>query len=459
MRNQAVDRTWLFENAPVPKAMLTLALPTVISQIVAIIYNMADTYFVGQTNNPNAVAAISISLPVFAFVSGLANLFGIGGASLISRSLGAKKQDKARHVFAFCVWGSVLAAVIYAALIYFFRGPVIWWIGGDETTYAYVDQYLFWTIVVGAVPTILNSIFAHLIRATGATRQANLGVTMGSILNILLDPIIMFSILPPGNETIGAAIATMLSNIAAMCYFLIYLWRHRGDDIYTLSPRDISLKDHLPAEVLVVGAPAALSTFLALSSNTFANKFMHAYGAAAVAGIGVAKKITNITFNVNMGLSQGAMPLVGYSYGAKNEKRMWKTAAFTVGCACGFSIVCAILFCVLRTQLISAFIQEAETVACGTVFLTILCLELPLSAVTFTINMLFQATGKKLRTLLLSVMRKGTLDVLLMGVLSARLGAPGVVWATPLTELAAVVVAVILVVHFIRQNQSKEILK
>ena len=97
--------------------------------------------------------------------------------------------------------------------------------------------------------------------------------------------------------------------------------------------------------------------------------------------------------------------------------------------------------------------------SCGTVFLTILCLELPLSAVTFTINMLFQATGKKLRTLLLSVMRKGTLDVLLMGVLSARLGAPGVVWATPLTELAAVVVAAILVVHFIRQNQSKEMLK
>ncbi len=164
MRN---DKTELFEKTPVTRAVLALVVPTVISQIITVIYNMADTFFVGQVGDPNQVAAASLSLPLFLVTTGLANLFGIGGASLISRSLGLGDIEKARKTSAFCIWTSSATALIYGLLIYILQGVVLPAVGANPSTYGFCSSYLFWTLTVGAVPTVLNAALAHLVRAEG----------------------------------------------------------------------------------------------------------------------------------------------------------------------------------------------------------------------------------------------------------------------------------------------------
>ena len=179
----------LFEEAPVLKAVVALEVPTVISQLITVVYNMADTYFVGQTGDPNQVAAASICLPLFMLLTGMANLFGIGGASLISRSLGKGDNDCAKRSSVFSIWTGGAVALAYGILIFAFRSVIFPLVGADAATYGFCCQYAFWVITIGAVPTVLSAAFAHLVRAEGFSRQASFGVAMGGILNIILDPV------------------------------------------------------------------------------------------------------------------------------------------------------------------------------------------------------------------------------------------------------------------------------
>ena len=377
-------RTYLFEEAPVPTAVLTLVVPTVISQIITIIYNFADTWFVGRTNNEAAVAAISVAMPLFIVMTGLSNLFGIGGSSMISRSLGAKKDDDARRAFSFALWGGIAAAILYSVLIYFFGKSLVYIIGGDKNSEKYIIEYLFWTIVVGGVPTMLSSLFGHLVRSVGKSKVSGFVMSLGAVLNIALDPLFMFVILPPGKEVVGAAIATMLSNTVSTLVFVIYILKS-DENVFTLNPKSFSLKGKVPLEVLATGAPACLSTCLAMVSNIAANKLMSDYGTAAVAGLGIAKKSNTLAFNINMGLTQGVLPLIGYNFASKNYDRMKKTVAFTFGITITFSVLCTFVYRTFPEPIMRFFIDEPETVAEGTKLLPTLAIAVVFCAMTYLI--------------------------------------------------------------------------
>jgi putative MATE family efflux protein len=325
------DNTALFEKMPVSKAVITLVIPTIISQIITVIYNMADTFFIGQMNDPNQVAAATLAMPPFVMMTGIANLFGIGGAGAISRALGSKNEKRARGVFAFSLWGGVIVALAYSVIIFVFCDKLISLIGGDEESFAYVKSYLFWTVVIGSLPTMLNALFAHLVRSVGAAKHASVGMALGAGLNIALDPLFMFVLLPKGYEVTGAAVATLISNTVASAYFFIYLAKNRSNPVFTVSVKDVNFGDGIPYDVLSVGLPAALSTTLAMVSNITAHKLMISYGNPAVAGLGVAKKINTLAFNINLGMTQGVLPLIGYNYSAKNYKRMKNVIYFAGG--------------------------------------------------------------------------------------------------------------------------------
>jgi len=250
--NKSNGRTYLFESAPVSKAVWTMALPTVITQLINIVYNFADTWYVGRTANPAMVAILGVCFPIYVIMAAAANLFGIGGSSMISRSLGQKKVEKARHVFAFSFWGGMLAAVIYLAIMAIFRPQIITLVGGDANDFDYISTYIFWTMIVGAIPSIGNVLCGHLVRSIGASKEAGIGMSMGGILNIILDPLFMFVILPEGHEIEGAAIATMLSNTVAFIYFIIYIVKHdegNGRGVITLRIKDISFGENIPSAV------------------------------------------------------------------------------------------------------------------------------------------------------------------------------------------------------------------
>ena len=448
--------TEIFENYPIPKAVAALAVPTVITQIITIIYNFADTWYVGLTNNSAAIAALSVCMPIYVLMAAIANLFGIGASSVISRSLGARMPEKARRAFSFAFWGGIVVSILYSVIILLFRSELAYLIGGDADSFDFIQKYMFWTMIIGSLPTVLNSLFGHLIRSVGASKQASFGMSLGAVMNIILDPILMFVLLPKGHEVEGAAIATMLSNCCATLYFFFYLKQVKDSPVFTLAP-SYALEDRkVWAEVLSIGLPAALSTSLAMLSNIFANSLVSNYGSKAVAGMGIAKKINTLAFNITLGLTQGVLPLIGYNYAAKKYKRMKDIVLFTLGVALSFTCFCVLLFELNREFLVQFFIKDQETIYEGQRFLSVVALGVPLCAITYTMNTVFQATGQRKKSFVLSILRKGLLDIPLMFVFRAMFERLGVVMATPVAEGISAIIAFVLFIPMVKELLNAE---
>ena len=444
-------KTWeiyIFEEAPVGKAVLSLVVPTVISQLITVVYNMADTFFIGQIGDPNQVAAVALCMPMFFLVTALANLFGIGGSSLMARSLGAGDRGRARRAAAFSVWSAAGIAQAYGILLYLARGMVLPAVGANAETYDFCCQYLFWTVTVGAIPTVMNQTLAHLVRAEGRSAQASFGVALGGVLNMILDPIFIF---PLGMDMAGAAIATMLSNAVATLYFIwLITCRGEGSEI-DFRPKNYSWREGIPREVLLVGVPSCLMNVMGVLSNITLNRLLSGYSNAAVAGIGVAKKVDTLIFAIANGMSQGALPLIGYNFSAKNYRRMKAALRVDFLLSLGIAVAGTVFLFAGAGPIVRAFIDDAETVRYGRMFQQIICLTGPLISVTMLAITTFQSVGKKLEPAALSLLRKGGLDIPFMLLLDRLAGVDSIVWATPLADLIAMVVALCLFAPFWRR--------
>lgn len=446
------DKKDLFASWPVPKAVFSLVLPTVISQLITVIYNMADTFFIGQIGDANQVAAASLCMCLFILLTGMANLFGIGGASLISRALGVGDTDKARRVAAFSIWASAGTALLYGLALLLLRDEVLHLIGADADTRDFCAQYLLWTVTVGAVPTVLNATFAHLVRAEGYAKQASIGVALGGILNIILDPIFISGF---GLEIAGAAMATMLSNLIAMLYFIVLLRRRKHTTVISLNPKWFTVRQHIPADVLLVGLPSCAMNLMAVYSNIIMNRLIVSECNEAVAGIGIAKKVDMLAFAIATGMSQGVLPLIGYNYAAKNYKRMMAAVKTAFFASLTIAVVGMVFLLTCARPIVRAFIDDPLTVEYGQVFQRIICLTGPCIAVTMMVITLFQSVGRKAQPLILSILRKGGLDVPFMFLMNQWLGVKGIAWATPIADGVAMLTALAMFLPFWKQLRGK----
>lgn len=441
----------LFSSAPISKAVLSLAVPTVISQLITVVYNAADTFFVGQLGDPNQVAAATLSMPLFMFLTAFANLFGIGGASTISRCLGAGSRERAKQCASFCVWSAAAVSLAYGLALFFARGWLLPLLGTDDATYAYACSYTFWTITIGAVPTVWNAELANLIRAEGYSKEAGFGVAFGGILNIFLDPLFIFVF---HMEIAGAAIATALSNAAAAVYFFVFLWKIRRDTTITPSPARFSVGERIPAEVLGGGLPSFVMTMMSTISNLVLNHLIAAYSNEAVAGIGITKKVDLVAYAIAQGMTQGVLPLIAYNYAAGNRRRMNDAIRTTlIYSLCVAAAGTLGLFFGAR-PIIGSFIADAETVAYGQKFLRVICLACPTTALNFMIITVFQATNQSVQALVLSFLRKGSIDVVLMLLLNHFVGLDGIAWATPLADALALCAALCLFVPYLKKSRE-----
>lgn len=435
----------LFEEQPVSKAVISLVVPTVISQLITVAYNMADTFFIGQVGDSNQVAAVSLCMPLFILLTGMANLFGIGGSSLISRSLGEGNTERARKVSAFSIWTAGTVSLLYGLLVFALKGYILPAVGANAATYDFCSRYIFWAITIGAVPTVLNAAFAHLVRAEGYSRQASFGMAVGGILNIILDPIFI-SLL--GFEVAGAAIATMLSNLIATIYFVVLIVRKRETTVLTLDPRQYTWGMKIPFEVLLVGLPSCMMNLMGVCSNIVMNRLMASYCNEAVAGIGIAKKIDMLAFAIATGMSQGVLPLIGYNYSAKNFKRMMSAVKTTFAYSLAIALLGMMFLLTCAGPIVRAFIDDPLTVEYGGQFQRIICVTCPCVSVTMIVITLFQSVGKKVQPLFLSFLRKGVLDIPAMLLLNGWIGISGIAWATPTADLMAMLIAISLFVPF-----------
>ena len=439
----------IFEDMPVWQALSTLAVPTIIAQLVTLVYNLADTYYIGRTGNPYMVAAAALVLPVYSISIAVSNLVGTGGGTLISRLLGAKREDEARKVAAFGFYMAILLAAAYSLICFIIMRPMLLMLGASENTLLYATQYADYVIVVGGIPTVLSLTMSNYLRSVGCAKQAGFGISMGGILNIGLDPLFMFVILPKGLEVTGAAVATMLSNVAAMCYFFVVISKMSKTTVLSFRTNLGMPEKQSVKAIFAVGIPAALTTFLYDVTNIVINKLSSGHGDIDVAAIGIVLKAERLPLNIGVGICQGMMPLAAYNYSRGNYHRMRKTlhTARFAGLACsGISIVLYELF---AAQIMRLFIDNAETVRLGTHFIHARCLAAPCMFMCFNFVFFFQAVGMGDKSLILAIIRQLCFNIPILLIMNGLFGMDGIIWTQLIADgcTAAVSFAVYLQVE------------
>lgn len=447
MEKKMNSKRELFEKTPVPKALATLAIPTIISQLISMIYNLADTFYIGLANNPSQTAASSIAFTLLFMMNCIPNLFGVGAGSLISRLLGEKKDKDAGGVAAFSFYSTLIVSALYSMAVLIFMEPVLRLLGATDSALPYAEQYAFWVIVIGAVPAALSMTMSHLLRSEGYASKASFGLGLGGVLNIILDPVFMFLILEPGNEVKGAAIATMLSNVITFIYYIAIYLKIRKKTVLSLDVRKAIPERRFVFSVLAVGIPSALGSFLACLSNIVINNlasgYSDLYGDVPVAAIGIAKKIDMLPMNVGFGLCQGMMPLVAYNYASGDHKRMRDFSRVTRTASMTFAAVCVVLFQLFATYICAIFNGHEATVLMSTDFLRILCLSVPFMLFNLQISFSFQAMGMGKQSLILSSLRQGVVNIPLLFVMNHFFGLYGIVWTQLISDIITGIISYI----------------
>lgn len=438
------NKTELFETMPVPKALLTMAVPCIVSQLVTMVYNLADTFFIGMSNDPYKVAAASAVGVLYFMLNALSNLFGVGGGSLLSRLLGEKREEEAKHVSVFSLYGSLAVATVYATVCFIFTEPFARLLGASDNTIGYASSYLFWVVVVGAIPSTLSITMSHLLRSAGYSKESGAGLAIGGISNIILDPLFMFVILPKGNEVTGAAIATLLSNVISLLYFLWVYYKLKGKTVLSISPKYMHLKKKLVKDIFAIGLPSALTTLLANVASIMKNNLTSGYGDIELAAYGIVMKIDMLPLNIGMGLCQGMMPLVAYNYAAGNYPRMKKFTKTAQLAGVTMAALCIVVFEVFSPQIIWMFIRDEATIAYGKNFLRIACLATPFIISNFQKIFCLQAMGKGKESLILGVCRQGLFAIPILLILNHFLGLYGVVSAQLVSDACTFVISTLL---------------
>ena len=421
MASSREGREAVFESYSIPKAVVTLSVPTVLSSLVSVLYSLADTYFVGLLNDPVQTAAVTLAAPVLLAFNAVNNLFGVGSSSMMSRAYGRRDFDTLRQSSA-------------------------------------TNGYLNWTVTLGAVPAILNVVIAYMIRSEGAALHASIGTMSGCLLNIILDPIF---ILPWGLNlgSVGAAMATCLSNCCALVYFLVYLATHRKTTLVCVSPKAFTLRKEIVGGVCAVGVPASIQNLLNVTGSTILNNLAAPYGAAALAAMGICSRLSMVPMYIAMGISQGVMPLISYNYASHNIRRMKGTLFFAMRISETFLAAMAVVLFCFPGVFVHMFIDDAQTVAYGMRFLRGLCFAVPLLGLDFLAVGTFQAVGMGRESLIFAILRKIVLEIPFLYLLNFLVPLYGLAYAQLCAEFVMAVAALVVLRRFLKRAEAETAVK
>lgn len=438
----------LFESAPVQKAVFSLAIPTVLSMIVSVFYNMVDTFFVGQTGNPHQVAAVSVATPVFLFFMAAGNIFGVGGSSFLSRALGEKHYDKVKKISAFCFYGGIVVGIAGQILMFTFMRPILRAIGTSGNTFEFARQYLFW-VACGGPAMVVAGAFTNLIRGEGAAKSSMIGMMSGTVANIILDPIFIldsFHGIPGfGMGVAGAAIATVIGNLVSIAVFLLHVCSKNS--VLSIRPRYFSVRGGILSGVLAIGLPASLVNILMSLSNIVTNKILVSYGDIPVAAMGIAMKANMLVIFVQLGFAMGIQPLIGYNYGARNFTRMKSVMKFSMLCVVIAGCKLTGIYFAFTRQIISVFISDPAVIETGIKLLRMLMCSGPFIGIMFVFNFTFQAMGKAVPALVLAASRQGFIFLPMIYLLNAIFHLDGAIFAQPVADFCAIFIALGMFLH------------
>ncbi len=443
------DNRQLFESAPVAKAVTVMAVPTMISMLVVVIYNMADTFFIGQTGDPMQVAAVSLATPVFMVFMALGNLFGIGGSSAISRALGEKKAERAKNISSFCCYGSLGLGIIMALLFLVGMDGILKLIGASANTIGYARDYLTY-IAFGGPFIMFGTAFGNILRGEGAAKESMIGNMIGTVTNIVLDPIMILGL---NWGVVGAAVATVIGNMAASGFYLLYFLRKKSSLSIRLG--DFKAGERIAAGVMAIGIPASLNNILMSCANIVLNQVLISYGDTPVAAMGVAMKANMLLVLLQIGLCSGIQPLIGYNYGARNRKRLMQVFRFTGICAVVMGTLLTILMVAARETIIRAFIDDGQVIAYGIQMVIALQISGPVLGILFLCINTIQGMGKAVPSLVLTICRQGVVFIPSVYILNGIFGLDGVIYAQPVADFISIVMSLVICLGIFRKMDKE----
>ena len=380
----------VFETMPVPQAVKSFVIPSLLARVITIIYSTADTFFIGMLGDPAQVAALTIAFPFYNMLNAFASLWGVGANSVMSVELGKKGYDRASKISLYGFWGSIIFMIVVFVGYLLFQDQLLTFGGAGPETLEYARSYMLMGFVIGGIPTVLSVVMANLLRAEGHAKTASNGLLLGGILNFFLDPLFIF---PLHMGVVGAALADAIANCISLAFFLVVYYRMRKTSYITIVPFAHKIKLHDIVDLVLCGLPSCALAVLGAIGCMVQNSLYALYGTAVVAGWGVVLRFNFFGINATHGTAQGVLPLVGYNYGAKNYERM-RACILQAGKWLAVMTIVLLVACeVVPAQLIRLFINDAASISAGTPIMRIYMLCMPFMAVILFVSTICQAVG------------------------------------------------------------------
>lgn len=431
------------------KAVLKMSILLIAGMFIMVLYNLVDTFFIGLTGDDYQLAAVNLSYPVMMVSVAVSNMIGTGASSLIARCLGAGEREKAEHTLTAAFTLTLVNSLIVMTFGLLFLPRLIAILGAKENTFLYTKKYVR-VLLLGSFFTMGSYTIGALLRSEGSVRHSVTGMLVGTLLNIVLDPLFIFTL---NMQIRGAAIATVLGNLGGFAVSLLYYLR--GKTVLRLSLRKIMPTMDIIREIYRVGVPASLETLFTTVAFTINNNLAVAYGELVVAGMGIAQKVLSLGNYIYQGFASGTQPIMGYNYGAGNTRRMKDVLRAGVLSVTSTEAVLMLLYGLLAPALIGLFTETSEVVAIGAKVLRRLMLALPFVGTVSMCRMSFQAMGKPLYAFGITVVRQLLLYIPLLLLLNRLFGFDGMLFAQPVTEVLMMCVSLCLLLRVISRS-SKE---
>ncbi len=443
----------VFEEKNISKAIVRVGLPAMLGQLTTLIYNIADTFFVSLTKEPAMIAAVTLCAPILLIIMSIACIFGMGGSSVIARLLGEEKKIESGTTMNFCVYAMAFAGIITLVLGLIFLRPLAGLSGADADNVVYTCDYLKW-IFAGAPFIMLANGFVHLFRSAGLIKEGTIGLVLGNVINMAFDYVFIAVL---GWGTAGAALATSLGFVCASIYYIVCMIREeqKGNPVVPLTPKRFSLNAAMVRNVVSIGVPGALITVLMSVSNIVLNNYIGMYGSDSVASYGIAYKLNMIPILLSVGLAQGVAPLAGYCYGGNEKKRMYDIVKLTTLYGILMGGIFTAVFMLFGEQLAVIFLKDDALIAQTGYFLRILCLSAPLLGIINMMTSYFQALGKAVKSLIITVLRNAVLFIPGVIVLNYFWKLNGVIAAQPAVEAVLTVICILMYIKDMKSENAR----
>lgn len=442
----------LLRDEKVSKAILKLSIPMVMGMMIQVLYNLVDTYFIGMLNDANQLAAANISLPVFMMLMAIAGIVGSGSSSYISRCLGNKDYEEANKTISIATGILIIMSIIVMVVGIFMSPNIAKGLGANEATFNYTYKYIF-IMFIGAIPVMCSYALGQLLRSEGNIMQSVIGLTLGTVVNIVLDPVFIFGL---KMEITGAAIATIIGQTSTLFYFMYAFLK--GKTTLKINLKKFKYDKNIFKEIFTIGVPASLNQMLMGVATVIVNNIAVGYGTLTVAGMGVAMKIMTIGTFVFMGFSAGCQPLVGYNYGCNNIPRVKEIIKKGIIITSIIGLSLALIFGLFANSLIGLFTSEPEVINKGAIILRALIISLPFVGGQMISTTSAQSMGKVVVAFILSISRQGLLYMPLLIILNKVFGFSGFIYAQPITDMIMLTFSAILLFKVMpKENNSHEL--